>query len=117
MIFGLSETALGVGKSLGREGINVYGISHQKEIGYYSKYIKGALLPHPVIHEADFIKLLRKFCLGLNKKPVLFITSDEYLTFYTKNSDLINKHFYSNLPDADLVKALSDKYIQYVQKI
>ena len=113
VIFGLSENALGVGKSLGRNGLNVYGISHHKEIGYYSKYINGVLLPHPVIHEAGFTKHLRKFCLGLNKKPVLFITSDEYLTFYTRNHSFIDKHFQSNLAEANLIETISDKYSQY----
>ncbi len=113
VVFGLSKTAIGVGKSLGRLGISVYGISYQKEIGYYSKYIKGNIFPHPLTNEDDFVLSIQKLCFQLKKKPVLFITSDEYLTFYTRNSSFIKKHFYSNLPKANLIITISDKYKQY----
>lgn len=113
VILGLSETGLGVGRSLGRHGIKVYGISYHKEIGYYSKYIDGILLPHPIIQEADFIESLREFCQKIPIKPVLFITGDEYLTFYTKNNSFIAHYFQTNLPEAKLVETISDKYSQY----
>jgi len=113
VILGLSETALGVGRSLGRYGITVYGISYHKEIGYYSKFIHGILLPHPILQEADFIESLRELCQQIPIKPVLFITSDEYLTFYSKNNSFIAHYFQTNLPDAKLVETISDKYSQY----
>jgi len=113
VIFGLNETGLAIGRSLGRHGIKVYGISHSKGIAYYSKYINGQVFPHPINQESEFIKNINNFCQRFQKKPVLFIDSDEYLMFYAKNSSFINKHFLSNLPGAELVKSISDKYIQY----
>lgn len=113
VIFGLSETGLAVGRSLGRCGIDVYGIGHAKGIAYYSKYIDGRIFPHPADREPEFIENLRRFCQGFQKKPVLFIDSDEYLSFYAKNSSFIDTHFLSNLPGAELVKSISDKYAQY----
>ncbi|UCH92188.1 MAG: hypothetical protein JSV88_18075 [Candidatus Aminicenantes bacterium] len=113
VIFGLNETGLAIGRSLGRHGIKVYGISHSKGIAYYSKYINGQVFPHPIYQESEFIKKIDKFCQEFQKKPILFIDSDEYLMFYAKNSSFIDKHFLSNLPDAELVKSILDKYTQY----
>ena len=113
VIFGLSETGLAIGRSLGKQGITVYGISFAKEIAYYSKFIKGIILPHPESKEVDFKKLLAEFCTALFEKPVLFIASDVYLMFYARNSSFINQHFLSNLPCKDLIIDIQDKFTQY----
>lgn len=113
VILGLSETGLGIGKSLGRHGIRVYGISYQKEIAYYSKYINSILLPHPINQELEFIKYIGEFCNTIREKPVLFIAADEYLNFYIRNNSIIDKYFISNLPGQKLVKSIADKYSQY----
>jgi D-aspartate ligase len=113
VIFGLSETGLAIGRSLGKQGISVYGISFSKEIGYFSRYIKGTILPHPENNEVEFKKLIAEFCSKLPLKPVLFIASDVYLMFYARNSSFINRIFLSNLPDKDLITDIQDKYIQY----
>ena len=46
-------------------------------------------------------------------KPVLFITSDEYLKFYIKNHNLINKLFLHNISSPEFIASLQDKYKQY----
>ncbi len=113
VIFGLSETGLAIGRSLGKLKIKVYGISYAKEIGYYSKYIKGYVFSHPRKCEAKFKDELKKFCEKLQEKSVLFIASDEYLAFYQNNSSFVHNYFHSTLPDAELVKLIQDKYSQH----
>ena len=113
VIFSLSETGLAIGRSLGKQGITVYGISFAKEIGYFSKYINGKIFPHPKNNEADFKRVLVDFCSNLTSKPVLFIASDIYLVFYANNSSFITKYFLHNLPDKEIIFQIQDKYSQY----
>ena len=113
VVFGLSETGLSIGRSLRRMGIIVYGISFTKEIGYYSKKINGLILPNPISDTNKFSDALKSLCSTLNKKPVLFIASDLYLDYYTKNSALIKELFLANLPSADLTLKIQDKYSQF----
>jgi hypothetical protein len=47
VIFGLSENGLAIGRSLGRQGIKVYGIGYSKGYAYYSRYITGLVFSNP----------------------------------------------------------------------
>lgn len=113
VIFGLPETALAVGRSLSKHKIKVHGISYSKEIGYYSKHIKAHIFSNPIKEEAKFITEIKELCNKFNEKPVLFITSDVYLKFYTENSSFIHKFFLSTLSCAKLISSIQDKYSQY----
>ena len=113
IVLGLPETGLAIGRSLGKKQISVIGISHTKEIGYYSKYIDGKILPHPFKQEKEFIKELKSICSVLKLKPILFIASDEYLQFYIRNEMFVNEYFLTTLPPAKLIENIQDKYAQY----
>lgn len=113
IVFGLSETGLAVGRSLGKQGIKVYGISFAKEIGYYSKYIDARIFTHPQKNIELALDELKNFCDNLEKKPVVFIASDIYLMFYTRNQEFFNNYFLHNLPNKKLIIDIQDKYIQY----
>jgi D-aspartate ligase len=113
VIFGLSENGLAIARSLGKQGIKVYGIGFSKGYAYYSKYLEGYVFPHPEKDETEFIKSVENFCDKLESKPVIFVENDEYLKFYTRNDSFVKKYFLSNLPDPKLVHSISDKYKQY----
>ena len=113
IVFGLSETGLAIGRSLGKQGIKVYGISFAKEIGYYSKYIDARIFTHPQKNIDLALDELKNFCDKLEKKPVVFIASDIYLMFYTRNQEFFNNYFLHNLPNKKLIIDIQDKYIQY----
>ena len=61
VVLGMFETGLGIGRSLGRNGIKVWGLDHKKDIGFYSKYIRALSCPHPFKDEIKFIKFLTNF--------------------------------------------------------
>jgi len=113
LVFGLSETGLAIGRSLGKLGVKVHGISYSKEIGYYSKYIHARVFTHPEQNNDQAINELKNFCETLNKKPVVFIASDVYLMLYAHNQDFFDKYFLHNLPGKDLILGIQDKYTQY----
>ncbi|MFW6225309.1 MAG: hypothetical protein ACOC4B_03505 [Bacteroidota bacterium] len=113
LILGLFETALGIARSLGRKGISVYGIDKNKDIGFYSKYIKATLCPDPVLYEDKFINWLENYISGFNEKPILYFTSDDYLMAFTKNRDMFEDKVSYILPEHDFLEKVADKYSQY----
>ena len=93
LILGMFETGLGVGRSLGRQGIKVFGFDHKKDIGFYSKYIKAKLCEHPIYNENKLVQQLIDYSKSQAQKPVIFITSDYFLYFFAKNYYLLAHWF------------------------
>jgi len=79
IVLGMFETGLGVGRALGRAEIPVLGLDYSKKIGFYSRYIKSAICPHPLEHEEAFVVFLLEIAAKQKYKPVLFITADEFI--------------------------------------
>lgn len=113
-VLGMFETGLGVARSLGVSGIKVYGLDHKKDIGFYSRYIKPVKCPHPVHEPAGFIDFLVDKAKTETFKPVLFITSDDFLRVVSENRTQLADYFYFNFPSAGLLSQISDKYKQYL---
>lgn len=107
------ETGLGVGRSLGRKGISVIGLDFKKDIGFYSRYINGYICPHPIEEEKDFVEYLLKFGREQKVKPVLFITSDDFLFSISRNRKPLLKYFLINFPEEDIIESILDKFQQY----
>jgi len=113
IVLGMYETGLGVGRSLGRKKIQVFGLDFKKDVGFYSKYIKATICPDPVNDEQKFLDFLISFVGKFKYKSVLFIASDNFLKVISKNRDKLKKHFFINLPDNIIIESISDKYKQY----
>jgi D-aspartate ligase len=91
------ETGLAVGRSLGRRGVKVYGFDHKKDIGFYSRYIKPELTYHPLKHPSEFMDYLKTRAHDFHTKPVIYITSDEYLEFFVTNTKELNNFLIFNI--------------------
>jgi len=113
IVLGMFETGLGVARSLGRKGVKVYGFDFKKDIAFYSKYVKAKTCPHPLNEEKQFIQYLISFAKTKHKKPVLFITSDDFLISVSRNKKTLEKYFLINLPENKLIESIADKYKQY----
>jgi D-aspartate ligase len=107
------ETGLAVGRSLGRKEIKVVGIDFKKDIGFYSKYIHGQLCPHPIEEESKFMNFLISHAYSQEYKPVLFVTSDDFLAALARNRTAIEEAFLTNLPANNIISSVTDKYLQY----
>ena len=114
LILGMFETGLGVGRSLGKEGIKVYGLDFKKDIGFYSTYIKANLCPHPISDEEALLENLIVFSKSQTHKPALFVTSDDFLNFVAKFSVELKPYYLFNLPSSELINQISDKYKQFL---
>ncbi len=113
VVLGMYETGLGIGRSLGRKGIQVFGLDFKKDVGFYSKYIKATICPNPLNDEQKFLDFLISFVDKFKYKSVLFIASDNFLKVISRNRDKLKKYFFINLPDNMVIESISDKYKQY----
>ena len=107
------ETGLAVGRSLGRNGIKVYGFDTKRDIGFYSHYINAKICPDPNTNENEFINFLLEQAASFKLKPVLFITSDNFLLPAAKNLKKLEKRLIINLPRFNLLSRISNKFEQY----
>src|SRR5258708_16194313 len=107
------ETGLAVGRSLGRAGVRVLGLDSVKKIGFYSKYIDCTICPHPVEREGEFIAFLLELAKNQEQKPVLFITSDEFLIAVSRNRRSIESRYLLSIPEPNIIESITDKLKQY----
>jgi len=114
VVLGMFETGLGVGRCLGRNKIQVFGLDFKKDVGFYSKYIKARICPDPLNDEQKFLDFLIRFVDKSEYKPVLFVTSDNFLNTISRNRDKLKKYFFINLPDNLVIESITDKYKQYL---
>ncbi len=111
-VLGMFETGLAVGRSLGRNGIKVIGIDFKKDIGFFSRYICGRMCPNPIDEEGRFIEFLLAQARVQRERPVLFITSDDFLPVVSSNRDILGQHFLMNLPSHEVMTSVTDKLRQ-----
>ena len=113
VVLGMFETGLAVGRSLGRAGIRVSGLDFARKVGFYSKYIDALICPHPLEQEEEFIAFLLRFAASEKNRPVLFITSDEFLLPVSRNRKALEQFYLMNLPNQQIIECIADKFQQY----
>ncbi len=113
-IFGMFETGLGVARSLGRNGIKVFGYDYKKDIGFYSRYVKAKISPNPKENENEFIEFISNEASHFSAKPVLYITSDEYIPAVINNFETLKDYFLINIPSNEIINSISNKFEQYL---
>lgn len=113
VVLGMFETGLAVARSLGRAGIRVLGLDHRFQSGFRSKYVEASLCPEPVSNPDAFVDYLRHVAGSEERKPVLFVTSDDFLLAVSRNRERLQKFLLLNVPDADILESIADKYRQY----
>jgi len=114
IVFGLFETGLGVIRSLGRNGIKVYGVDYNKDIAYYSRYVKPLICPHPLKDSELFVDwLIKKFGDSTEKIPI-FISADDFLMAISKHRDKLKRFLSFNLVPHLLLEQIGNKYQQYL---
>jgi predicted ATP-grasp superfamily ATP-dependent carboligase len=113
LVLGMYETGLGVARSLGQTGIAVDGMDVRRDVGFYSRYVRARICPHPLKDEPAFIEGLIDYARLKPEKPVLFITSDTYLLCCSKHRQQLLQYFLFNLPENNLLESIADKFKQF----
>lgn len=113
VVLGMTETGLGVIRSLGRNGIKVIGLDYRKDVAFWSRYAESFICPHPLRESSSF----RQFMLSLSKKytcrPVLFLTSDDFVLSVSRMRANLSPYFLLNIPSEDVVESIINKRMQY----
>lgn len=107
VVLDLGFGGYGVVRSLVPYGIPVIGFCNEKKLPEFRTrlcdqkvYFKG---------ETDLKDKLKQSVSGLARKPVLFITTDSYVSFVIENRTFIDEHFIIHLPSNDVLSLLLDK--------
>jgi len=111
----MGENGLGVTRSLGRRGIDVVGVDHQKSApAFSSRFCKKKLLvTNPQMHPEECLRQLLTIAEHQDNKAVLIPTADYYVSFISRFRDQLQRHFYFNIPNTDVLNMLVDKNSQY----
>jgi predicted ATP-grasp superfamily ATP-dependent carboligase len=108
-VLGGGVNALGIIRSLGRQGIPVYLFSSGKKgLAHYSRYTRSITLSDPGSHQAIISDLFSQ-AQHFNDKPVLFYASDDYLEFVSKNREQLSGQFLFSIASRDSVECVSKK--------
>jgi predicted ATP-grasp superfamily ATP-dependent carboligase len=91
------ETGLAVARSLGRAGISVRGLDFRPDVGFRSRYVYASLCPHPLSEEDAFVDHLVQLAKGEQDRPVLFVTSDDFLLAVSRSRERLREFFLWNL--------------------
>ena len=113
LIFGAFETGLGVARSLGRFNLDIHCVDYKKDITFYSRYVKAHLFPHPLEETDRLIEKLIEFRQNFALPPVVFITADHYLTFFSENREKFKDLYLFNLAPKEILGSISNKFTLY----
>lgn len=107
----MMETGLGVIRSLARHGIPVSGADHKFDMAFRSRYVSAVLCPHPERDTTAFIDWMLGFAEGQQRKPVLFLTSDDFIAAVAEHRETLEELFLLNLPDKYLLDRITSKQL------
>lgn len=107
VVLDLGYGGYGVVRSLVGHGIPVIGFCTQRKMPEY----RTKLVERKVYFngEPDLKDKLQQTVSGLPHKPVLYVTTDNYVSFIIKNRAFIDEHFLIHLPSNDVLNLLLDK--------
>jgi predicted ATP-grasp superfamily ATP-dependent carboligase len=107
VVLDLGFGGYGIVRSLVRYGIPVIGFYNQQKMPEF----RTKLCDRKVYFngETDLKNKLKHTASGLACKPVLFITTDSYVSFVIENRTFIDEHFLIHLPSNDVLNLLLDK--------
>lgn len=106
----MSYSGLAVARSLGRRGIEVYGIAGSRsEVGMTSRYVTPIVMPHIIRSEADTIDALLRLSEIIGEPAVLYCTGDAIVLPVLRNKQKLQKHFKCLTPSRETAESLVSK--------
>ena len=114
VVLGLGAGGLDAVRSLGKQGIEVYGIfTREDEAGRFSRYCSSLLFP-PIKPDSNlFLERLIGFAKNIQKKAVLIPATDEFVNFICKYREILVEYFLFQIPDGDFIEKLLNKAIWF----
>lgn len=112
-VLGTGPNAIGVVRSLGREGVPVYAVGHEPGLTGTSRYCKTLISPNVENEENIFLEFLCDKNKVSGKKGVLFPTGDAYVAFVSKYRNQLESYFTFEMTDLNTMNKLLNKKTQY----
>ena len=115
VILDMGLGGLAIARSLGREGIRVFGLDFSSEYqpGLKSRYCIPFLASHPEKDPQPLLELLTKQAMALPEKAVLYPATEPYVRFVSEFRSELEAHFLFAIPSRDTVDSILDKRRQY----
>lgn len=112
----MNVPGLGVTRSLGKEGVEVYGIDrYPNAVAFTSKFCKKSFVfADPITNPEKLLYQMIEMGKGLDEKAVLLPTSDYYTDFVSTFRTELSEYFLFNIPNSSILKTLFDKSQQYI---
>lgn len=102
--------ALGIARSLGRRGIQVFGVDcDPRAIGMVSKYIQACPLPHSDDSDENRLEFLIDLGKKLPDKAVLYPLRDDDVILCSRERSELQKYYLYLMPDHETVTSLVTK--------
>jgi len=109
-ILNMQYTGLGIARSLGRHGVPVIGLMggpHQR--GGHSRHCTAQRSPNSRPDQAQLLRYLLDIGTRLERRAVLFPTSDFDVLFVAQHQEALKPYFAFPLPDWELVDTIQNK--------
>jgi D-aspartate ligase len=114
-VLGLFDTGVGVIRALAREGVEVRGFDHRvSQPGFSSRFGTHAVCPDPALEPDALASFLVERARAEAAPPILYPTSDAFVSFVSAKRDVLEPVFRHALPSREVVAAVLDKGRQYV---
>ena len=114
IVLGMGINGLGALRSLGRQGIETYGIECREDLAFSSKYCKKkCVLPDPTVYPEECLEQFIKLGKSLDDKAVLLPAGDPYVAFVSRFRTELSHYFLFNVPEASILDNILDKRKQH----
>lgn len=115
VVLGLVDTGYGVVRSLSPYGMKIAAFENDMSRPEVNTKLCEVI---KYDNESRLLEQLVSFSRGLELKPVLFITSDALVNFFSANSDTLRKHYLIDFPGRDVTSILMEKghFARYAEK-
>lgn len=110
LVLGGGVTGLGVARTLGRRGINVYMVVDQKDVAIFGKYCKKSFIVPRFRYNKEVLEnFLRKFGKSPRKRIVVYPTSDLDALNLSELKEILADDFHFVVGDKEAVEILANK--------
>jgi D-aspartate ligase len=115
VVLGGSVNALSHTRSLGRRGIPVLIVDHERRLATYTRYATPIILDTDADHLEGWLDALRRVGRRLPGPAVLLPTADELVSLVADHADELSAWYRFLVPAAADVAAIVDKSSQYAR--
>lgn len=110
-ILGMTVNGLSILRTLGRKGINIYGVDYYADqVAFLSRHCHHKVIISNVNSEPQqALDKLLDIGKKLGDRSVLLFTRDDFLVFVSKFRKELEEYFLFNVPDPEIVVCIIDK--------